>query len=77
MGEDLHGKEVGAMAECVTCAYPMIHVANGNLGQLTGVDDPKAKEAMEKHGIELKENEDTPVGCYVCPKCGHCVWLET
>lgn len=64
------------MAECVTCAYPMIHVANGNLGKLKYTEDPQAKEALEKHHIDLKE-DDTPVGCYVCPKCGHCVWLET
>jgi len=64
------------MADCVTCAYPMIHVANGNLRNLKPTDDVNAKEAMKKHNIELKEEDDATVGCYVCPKCGHCVWLE-
>jgi hypothetical protein len=54
----------------------MIHVASGNLRDLKFSDDVNAKEAMEKHKVELEDKDDTPVGCYVCPKCGHCVWLE-
>jgi hypothetical protein len=54
----------------------MIHVANGNLVNPFVKDDSEAKAVIEKHGIELKEG-DTPVGCYVCPECGHCAWLET
>lgn len=64
------------MALCVACNYQMIQVANGKLADLFVKNDPKAKAAIEKHDIELKEG-DTPVGCYVCPECGHCVWLET
>jgi hypothetical protein len=54
----------------------MIHVANGNLVDLFVKQDAEAKAAIEKHDIELKEGA-TPVGCYVCPECGYCVWLET
>lgn len=64
------------MALCVACNYQMIQVANGNLVDPTVKDDSEAKAVLEKHGIELKEG-DTPVGCYVCPECGHCAWLET
>lgn len=64
------------MLDCVVCAYPIIHVANGNLVDLFVKQDAEAKAAIEKHDIELKEGE-TPVGCYVCPECGYCVWLET
>ena len=63
------------MAECVVCSYPLIHVASGNLVEFKRNEDPKAKEVVAKHNIELKEG-DTPVGCYVCPECGYCTWLE-
>jgi len=53
----------------------MIHVANGNLVELEVIADPKAREALEKHKIELDESNRS-VGCYVCPECGHCEWLE-
>jgi hypothetical protein len=63
------------MADCVVCSYPMIHVANGNLVNMEVKADPKAREAVKKHNIEL-EKGDKSVGCYVCPECGHCAWLE-
>ena len=63
------------MADCVVCSYPLIHIAEGNLVDLKFNDDPEAKEVMEKHDIEVQEGE-TPVGCYACPMCGACVWLE-
>ena len=63
--------------DCVTCAYPMIYAATGHLKDLRPTDDVNAKETLKKHNIELEDAEDRPVGCYVCPKCGHCVWLET
>jgi uncharacterized protein (UPF0212 family) len=31
---------------------------------------------MKRQELNLKEGE-IPVGCYVCPECGHCAWLET
>ena len=65
------------MADCVVCSYPMIHLANGNMMiNKDIVANEKVRETLEKHDIELKEGE-TPIGCYVCPECGHCAWLET
>lgn len=64
------------MADCVVCAYPMIHLAKGNIHiNKDVIANRKVKETAEKHNIELKEGE-TPVGCYVCPECGHCAWVE-
>jgi hypothetical protein len=63
------------MADCVVCSYPMIHVANGRVVNMEVKADPKAREALEKHKIELDESNRS-VGCYVCPECGHCEWLE-
>ena len=63
------------MADCVVCSYPLIHVANGNLVGFEMSDEPEARDVMKKHNIDFKEGE-TPVGCYVCPECASCVWLE-
>ena len=54
----------------------MIHVANGNLKDVTLSDYKDAKKVVKEKNIDLKEGE-TPVGCYVCPECGFCTWLET
>ena len=64
------------MPDCVVCSYPMIHVANGNLKDVTLSDYKDAKKVVKEKNIDLKEGE-TPVGCYVCPECGFCTWLET
>jgi len=63
------------MADCVACAYPMVQVAKGQRVGFHFEDDLEAKKVIEKHDIKMKE-EDASVGCYVCPECGHCVWLE-
>jgi hypothetical protein len=55
----------------------MIHLAKGNMMiNKDVIANEKVRETLEKHDIELKEGE-TPIGCYVCPECGHCAWLET
>ena len=64
------------MPDCVVCSYPTIHVANGNVVNLDVKANEKVRETLDKHNVELKEG-DTTVGCYVCPECGHCTWLET
>jgi hypothetical protein len=54
----------------------MIHLAKGNIYiNKDVIANRKVKETAQKHAIELKEGE-TPIGCYVCPKCGACTWLE-
>ena len=63
------------MADCVACSYPMIQVASGQVVGLNMKKDEKVKEVLEKHDIQVKE-DDAALGCYVCPGCGHCTWLE-
>jgi hypothetical protein len=53
----------------------MLQVAKGQIVGLNLAKDEKVKKVLDKHKIELKE-EDATVGCYVCPECGHCTWLE-
>jgi hypothetical protein len=54
----------------------MIHLAKGNIYINKDVKANRTvREKLAKHNIKLKEGE-TPIGCYVCPECGACTWLE-
>jgi DNA-directed RNA polymerase subunit M/transcription elongation factor TFIIS len=64
------------MANCVVCSYTMIHVKDGNVINKDVKANEKVREVLEKQQAELEAGE-TPVGCYICPECGHCTWLET
>ena len=69
-------REVKKMADCIACSYPMLQVASGQVVGLNFKKDKDLVEILKKHDIVLKEDDPTKVGCYVCPECGNCIWLE-